>query len=225
MIADSLTKKMSPWFLRKIMELGYWTLAETGHESLIDNQKKVGPMWIPNLDALVDCRTFWHFVIFNRLIRWWPERGLCAGVCTKVFVLPVHIHICIIRALFLWNLSFRSQKSSCFQPIYIQGVSWISWVQAFSQRVKFMQSLCNVSLDKLGHRNIVLLGSLLSFVTHRDTLSDFLWHEWGEHEVLRHVQEAGRFFSSQASGVGRLSAVRRHDIFVIQCPSNNIQRG
>ena len=44
MIADSLTKKMSPWFLRKIMELGQWTLAETGHESLIDSQKKVGPM-------------------------------------------------------------------------------------------------------------------------------------------------------------------------------------
>ena len=44
MIADSLTEKMSPWFLRKIMELGQWTLAETGHESLIDSQKKVGPM-------------------------------------------------------------------------------------------------------------------------------------------------------------------------------------
>ena len=44
MIADSLTKKMSPWFLRRIMELGQWTQAETGHESLIDSQKKVGPV-------------------------------------------------------------------------------------------------------------------------------------------------------------------------------------
>eukprot|EP00435_Cladocopium_sp_Y103_P007762 s2900_g2.t1 len=44
MIADSLTKKMSPWFLRKIMQLGFWTLAETGHELLVDSQQKCGPM-------------------------------------------------------------------------------------------------------------------------------------------------------------------------------------
>jgi len=44
MIADSLTKKMSPWFLRKIMQLGFWTLAETGYELLVNSQQKCGPM-------------------------------------------------------------------------------------------------------------------------------------------------------------------------------------
>ena len=44
MIADSLTKKMSPLFLQKIMELGHWTLAEKGHESIVNSQQKFASM-------------------------------------------------------------------------------------------------------------------------------------------------------------------------------------
>ena len=36
MVSDSLTKKMSPWFLRKIMEIGKWSLSEQGYQKLVD---------------------------------------------------------------------------------------------------------------------------------------------------------------------------------------------
>lgn len=36
MVSDSLTKKMSPWFLRKIMEVGKWSLSEQGYQKLVD---------------------------------------------------------------------------------------------------------------------------------------------------------------------------------------------
>jgi hypothetical protein len=38
MISDALTKKMSPQFLRHIMKVGKWTLTETGHRALLDQQ-------------------------------------------------------------------------------------------------------------------------------------------------------------------------------------------
>ena len=36
MVSDSLTKKMTPGFLRKIMFLGRWSLTETGYKKLLD---------------------------------------------------------------------------------------------------------------------------------------------------------------------------------------------
>jgi hypothetical protein len=38
MISDALTKKMNPQFLRYIMKVGKWTLTETGHRALLDQQ-------------------------------------------------------------------------------------------------------------------------------------------------------------------------------------------
>lgn len=36
MVSDSLTKKMNPNFLRRVMSVGKWSLTETGHQTLLD---------------------------------------------------------------------------------------------------------------------------------------------------------------------------------------------
>jgi len=36
MVSDSLTKKMNPNFLRRVMSVGKWSLTETGHNTLLD---------------------------------------------------------------------------------------------------------------------------------------------------------------------------------------------
>jgi hypothetical protein len=73
------------------MQLGFWTLAETGHELLVNRQQKCGPMWIAWTSLTVDTWT-WRTTEAGGPMK----RVVCWRKHKKAFCYPhIYISICI----------------------------------------------------------------------------------------------------------------------------------